>query len=252
MPSIPRRAWNTYIEKLAKVNKAAADRMREWIQINGVSDMDACIEYAYSLSTAYGEAAATLACQMYDAVGLASDMILEAAVPAEVASYGEVAKTVYGTAKSSQNVEEMASAIGRLVKRTGQDTTLKNALRDGAQFAWIPSGDTCAFCITLASRGWQYASKNTIKNGHAEHIHSNCDCTYAVRFGPDLNVEGYDPQKYLDMYENADGNTPQARINALRREFYNENKEIINEQKRSAYAKRIERNSSAAEELNVD
>ena len=37
----------------------------------------------------------------------------------------------------------------------------------------------------------------------------------------------------------------------MRREFYNENKEIINEQKRSAYAKRMERNSSAAEEVDV-
>ena len=54
------------------------------------------------------------------------------------------------------------------------------------------------------------------------------------------------------MYYDADGRTPQERINALRREFYNENKEIINEQKRSAYAKRVERNSSAAEEINVD
>ena len=45
---------------------------------------------------------------------------------------------------------------------------LKNALRDGAEFAWVPNGDTCAFCMTLASRGWQRASKRAIKNGHAE------------------------------------------------------------------------------------
>ena len=54
------------------------------------------------------------------------------------------------------------------------------------------------------------------------------------------------------MYYNADGSTPGERINAMRRDFYNKNKEIINEQKRSAYAKRMERNSSAAEEINVD
>jgi hypothetical protein len=65
-------------------------------------------------------------------------------------------------------------------------------------------------------------------------------------------VEGYDPEKYRDMYYNADGSSPEARINSMRREFYADNKEIINEQKRSAYAKRMERNSSAAEEINVD
>ena len=129
---------------------------------------------------------------------------------------------------------------------------MQNAIRDGAYWAWIPSGDTCAFCITLASRGWQKASKSALKDGHAEHVHANCDCTYAVRFDDNLDVEGYEPQDYLDMYYDADGDSPQERINALRRKFYNENKEIINEQKRSAYAKKIERESSAAEELNVD
>ena len=53
------------------------------------------------------------------------------------------------------------------------------------------------------------------------------------------------------MYRNAEGGTPDQKINAMRREFYQENKEAINEQKRSAYEKRKERNSSDAEELNV-
>ena len=37
----------------------------------------------------------------------------------------------------------------------------------------------------------------------------------------------------------------------MRREFYAENKEEINAQKRSAYEKRQELNSSAAEEVDV-
>jgi hypothetical protein len=102
---------------------------------------------------------------------------------------------------------------------------LQNSLRDGAQFAWIPAGETCAFCLTLASRGWQYASKKAIKGGHAEHIHSNCDCAYAIRFNEKTNVEGYDPDRYLSMYQNAEGRTPQDRINSLRRAAYAEDKE---------------------------
>lgn len=104
-----------------------------------------------------------------------------------------------------------------MTKQVGADTTLKNALRDGAQFAWIPSGDTCAFCITLASRGWQNVSKKTLRNGHAEHIHAHCDCQYAVRFDKNSNVEGYDPDKYLDMYYSAEGKNPKEKINSLRR-----------------------------------
>ena len=188
---------------------------------------------------------------MYDAIAVLSGVSVPPAVPAPTATFAETAKAINGTMKTG-NVNIVADATGRLVKLVGVDTMQQNALRDGAEWAWIPRGDTCAFCLTLASNGWQKASKNAIKNGHAEHVHANCDCTYAVRFNDGLDVQGYNPQKYLDMYENADGSTPQARINALRREFYNENKEIINEQKRSAYAKRIERNSSAAEEINVD
>ena len=97
----------------------------------------------------------------------------------------------------------------------------------------MPQGDTCAFCITLASRGWQRASKKAIRKGHAEHIHAHCDCTYAVRHDSRTNVAGYDPEKYLKMYNDADGD-----INAMRRAQYQENKDEINAQKRKAYEAR--------------
>lgn len=259
--TISAESWHKYVEALYKVNSKASEELNKMLgrgfNYNNPEDMKRLVDYAYGISTKYGEAAAELACQMYDAVGLASGMLLEPATPAELASYGEVAKTVYGTAKNSQNLEEMLSAVTRLVKKAGQDTTLQNAMRDGAQFAWIPSGDTCAFCITLASRGWQTASKQTIKNGHAEHIHSNCDCAYAVRFNSDTQVKGYDPSVYEDMYygANLDGEkaTPKNRINALRREFYAKNKAEINANKRINYAERQERlNSSEAEETKVN
>jgi hypothetical protein len=212
---------------------------------------NAAIDYAYALATKYGEAAGAAACEMYDAIASLQQANVPPAVPADTATMAETAKAVKGTMKTG-NVNIVADATGRLVKLVGVDTMQQNALRDGAEWAWIPRGDTCAFCLTLASRGWQKASRSAIKNGHAEHVHANCDCTYAVRFTDGLDVQGYDPQEYRDMYYDADGNTPKERINAMRREFYAENKKIINEQKRSAYAKRMERNSSAAEELNVD
>ena len=150
------------------------------------------------------------------------------------------------------NEAVVASAAGRLVKMAGVDTTMQNALRDGAEWAWIPMGDTCAFCIMLASQGWVPASKKAIKGGHAEHIHANCDCTYAIRFNSSSNVAGYDPDTYRAMYYNADGRTGKQKVNSMRREFYARNKEVINEQKRDAYAKREERNSSAAEETDIE
>ncbi len=118
---------------------------------------------------------------------------------------------------------------------------MKNARRDGAQFAWVPHGDTCAFCITLASRGWQYMSEAALKGDHADHIHANCDCEYAIRFDHSSTIAGYDPDKYLAMYKGAKGNSSQAKLNVLRREHYVENRDKINAQKRAAYAEQHRR-----------
>ena len=258
---ITSKAWKNYIAIQRRLSERATNEMLAFIT-NRSNELDSgaislreyedsIIDYAYALATRYGEGSGAAACELYDAIAALQGANVLPATPADTATIGETAKAVKGTMKTGNN-EIVSSAVGRLVKLVGVDTMQQNALRDGAEWAWIPMGDTCAFCLTLASRGWQRASKNAIKDGHAEHVHANCDCTYAVRFKPNIDVQGYDPQKYLDMYNNADGNTPQQRINALRREFYQENKETINAQKRSAYAKRMELNDSASEELNVD
>ena len=248
------RLWLKYITDLRRVNDEAAGFVLRYLEANGIpTDRDtinALIEYANAICSKYSEASAALAAEMYDALAALSGVTVPPALPAPVPEMSEVAKAIVGTVKTG-NEEIISAAIGRLVKQTGVDTTMHNALRDGAEWAWIPSGETCAFCITLASRGWQRASRKALKNGHAEHIHANCDCTYAVRFDPFTEVEGYDPQKYLDMYEDADGRKPKDKINAMRREFYAENIEEINAQKRDNYEKRKERESSQAEEADV-
>lgn len=232
-----------YVGRLRAINEKAAELMRKYLEKHSIvtlQDWNALTDYAYSLTTKYGEAAAALACEFYDAVAVATKANVLPAVPADPPTYSEVAKAVRGTGKSG-NTELMAGAISRLVKVTGVDTTMQNALRDGAEWAWIPRGDTCAFCLTLASRGWERASKKAIKNGHAEHIHANCDCTYAVRFDSETDVEGYEPEKYLEVYRDATGNSPEEKINSLRRQIYSEKKEEINAQKRAAYAARKDR-----------
>lgn len=221
---ISTKAWLDYINKMSKISNTAADLMQKWIQKNGFTNDKALLDYAYALSAHYGEAIAELSCQMYEATARAQKASIPSAEPAEVPEYGEVAKAVHGTMKQSQSL--VPSTIGRLVKQVGADTTLKNAIRDGAEFAWVPHGDTCAFCITLASRGWQKVSKNTLRKGHAEHIHANCDCQYAVRFDGSSTVEGYDPDKYLEIYENSEGSTPQEKINSMRRELSKREKGI--------------------------
>lgn len=235
---ISTKDWLNYIKRLSAIDNQAAERMQDWIRKNGFTDRKALIDYAYGIATTYGEASGALSAAMYDAIAEMKGKWYPPAVPAPTPEYGEVAKTVNGILKHSEKAETVAGGVSRLVKRTGADTTLLNAERDGAQFAWVPNGDTCAFCLTLASRGWQYMSKKALKNGHAEHIHANCDCTYAIRFGNDDGVAGYDPDKYKRMYYGAEGSTPQEKINSLRRMHYEQNKDLINAQKRAAYSMR--------------
>lgn len=213
---ISRSDWQNYINKLSAVNKKAAEVMQQWMDANPDSSAEDMVGVAYAVAEHYGEAAGSLACTMYDAIAEAQGAAVPPAVPAETATYGETAKAVYGTLKNKQNT--VPATVGRLVKQTGADTMLQNARRDGAQFAWIPMGDSCAFCLTLASRGWQYQSKKAMKNGHAEHIHANCDCEYAIRFDGKSSVEGYDPDALREKYESFDGK-PDEKIKAWRREI---------------------------------
>lgn len=215
---ISRSDWTKYIRKLSAINKKAADTMQFWLDNNPEADVDEMIWVAQNIAGRYGEAAGALACEMYDRTATAMGASVPPAVPADVPDYGETAKAIKGTLNNKQNT--VPATVGRMVKQVGADTMLNNAKRDHAQFAWIPMGDTCAFCMTLASRGWQYMSKNALKNGHAEHIHANCDCEFAIRFDTESNVEGYDPEKYRKIYDDAEGDAPDDKINAIRRAIY--------------------------------
>lgn len=261
---ISEQTWQNYIERLRKVNDQAAKEMFEYLATHewfrSKQSQQEAVDFAFALATKYGEAAAAAACEMYDAIAMASmGHMIRPAMPADTATYGETAKAMYGGMKKTRNIQYIADITGRLVKQAGADTMTMNALRDGAQWAWIPSGDSCAFCIMLSSRGWQRASKKALRNGHAEHIHANCDCNYCVRFDEYTTIENYNPEELLEQYKEANTDTQgkvtrnrdkngvlreykqskfDAKVNAMRRADYAKNKDKINAQKRADYALR--------------
>lgn len=217
--TISRSDWLKYIRKLSAIDQRAADAMQFWMDENPDADIDELVYTAHLLADRYGEAAATLACEMYDATAEAQGAAVRPAEPAETATYEETNRAVRGTMKNRHST--VPATVGRLVKQAGADTMLRNAARDGAEWAWVPSGDTCAFCMMLASRGWQRQGRKAARGQHAEHIHANCNCTYAVRFDGKSTVAGYgDGEKYLDMYENAEGRSWRDKLNSMRRDQY--------------------------------
>lgn len=212
---ISKKSWDNYIRRLAAINSTAAKKMQAWMNLNpNASDLD-IIGRAYALTTSYGEAAGALACELYDEIATIEKAGVKIAVPADPPSYEYVKKAVGETiASSPARVPELVS---RMVKQTGADTTLQNAKRDGAYFAWVPHGDTCAFCLALASNGWRKASNDTINGKHADHIHNNCNCEFAISFKGKGEVEGYEWEKYRRIYDGLSGNTSDKKINNLRK-----------------------------------
>ena len=75
----------------------------------------------------------------------------------------------------------------------------RNKPQSGVRFARVPSGgETCPFCIMLASRGAVYYSEQTA--GADGHYHANCRCRIVPSWGL-AEIEGYDPDLYYDMWK---------------------------------------------------
>ena len=255
MVSISKEVWQNYIDGLEVVSNTAKALTQKYIETHEVDSEEgrkALIEFCYGVSVKYGEAASEFACQMYDVISELEGAEVDPAEPAEPATYQDTAKAVNGTMKNLLRAEITAAAIGRLVKLCGQDTTLNNAIRDKAYFAWIPVGDTCPFCLSIAAKGWKRATQNALKGGHAEHIHGNCNCAYTIKHNEDTEYKSYEPSYYQEIFDQAEGNTEEERLNAVRRMAYDKNKAKIRAQKRDAYQKSKELESSQAEEINVN
>lgn len=238
---ITRDKWNHYIDNLAKCSDKAKDEVKKYIEANDVNSEEgrsALIRYCYFIARKYGEAASELACRMYDFISEMEGAGVDSAEPAEVSDYQEVAKAVNGTLKGILVAELVSGAISRIVKLAGQDTTLKNAIRDRALYAWIPVGDTCPYCLAIAAEGWNSASESILSGGHAEHIHGNCNCAFSIKHKKSTDYRFYDPEEYEEIFENADGSTPDEKFNSVRRMRYQRDRDTILAQKREEYAER--------------
>ena len=155
------------------------------------------------------------------------------------------------------NVAEALAAMksdldARLSWRVRHDT-VKHGRRGGYsgrkhlpkvyEFAWVPFGDTCAYCLAIASRGWVSTAEEI--NAFETHIHGGCDCKLIARVidSGEFPEIGKQADEYARMYEAAKGNgNSNDAINALRREQYRdeETRERLRAQHREAYRRRQE------------
>lgn len=198
--------------------------------LSGKVSEDIIEDVAYGLVQQYGDAAASVACEFYDTLAKNAGANVPDAEAAEPAGYDDVRNVV-----QSRPVTESPGAVGRFVKQAAEETILQNCKRDHGEFAWVPSpGSKCAFCIMVASNGW----RKIRSSDHAEHLHHNCKCEYVVRFDETTEVDGYEPEKLKEIYDNAEGTTWQEKLRSMERGIYAEKKDMANAQKRKKYVHR--------------
>ena len=72
--------------------------------------------------------------------------------------------------------------------------------RSNAGYARVPVGETCAWCLMLASLGYWYRSEQTALGIDPDHYHAHCDCVAVPYYAPE-EIDGYDDYRaYLSMY----------------------------------------------------
>lgn len=116
-------------------------------------------------------------------------------------------------------ISHAAQVAGKMIlmhARNTQTESTKAARRKGYRGGWarVPMGpNPCAFCLMLASRGFEYATKDTAeyRSSDGDKYHTDCYCEPIASFDESSSIEGYDYEEYADMYyaarEQAGGDT---------------------------------------------
>ena len=243
------RAWDAYTRRLEAQRDEASRFAYAWVMKHlKVTDEGMWLlrHTMVQLCMKYGSATSAIAASWFDQMALAEGADAVKAVAVNDAPQIRLRRMAICANKAMPKLaagdregfaRAIASAVAADVKRQATNTVMLNAQKNGAEYAWIPGGEeTCAFCIALAANGWQPAARATALGEHADHIHDNCMCEFAIRFDKSTDYSSYDAQKYSEIYADADGRSSQAKINSIRRDLYAENADKIREQHRERYA----------------
>ncbi len=177
-------------------------------------DMEAFAEQVFQTCTEqFGGQAASVACDAYDAtmerlgIGARPAQTVQAATSASAAGAVSSARKASG-GDFARFADALSTKAHGAVGRAANTTTIRNAERDyrkGVRYARVPTGkETCGFCLMLASRGFDYKSRESAGYtwGAFNRFHDRCDCR-VVAGDADTVVEGYDPDWLYDAYLDA-------------------------------------------------
>lgn len=215
---ISRRAFDAYSKASASLVNSASARaeksLRLWFDMHpdatAAEARQQAIELIDGMAQTYSESASSLAARFYDEQAAEAGIKLEEAVT-EISYDAQWATEkmrwaagLYEEGNVDGFVDAAAGVMANSMKRSLNDTIMKNAKRDkeaGVRFARVPTGsETCAFCFMLATRGAVYHTRESA--GEMGQYHPHCDCKVMPGFGGssrhDELVEGWRPEEALE------------------------------------------------------
>lgn len=131
----------------------------------------------------------------------------------------------------------MQNVINESIRMTGDANLWRDYERglSAGKWARVPVGDTCAWCLMLASQGAWYVSKESALGKESGHYHDGCNCI-AVYHADPIDIDGYGSKlgEYKSMYYKA------------------ENTRIANENGKQPYSYELGERISAARALHAE
>ena len=220
MASISRSALAAYRQALDKVCSGAGSATMkardQWFSANpgaSVAEIrEAAIELTSGVLSAYGDAASSLACELFDSVMEAEGVAVPAAQVydgfREGAVEGTLRRVVGDIDGTPESLYAFKQSVGQLAenetRRAASSTVEKNVERASktkagskVRYARVPTkGVPCELCAMLASRGFVYSSAQRAEG--ASHHH--CTCTIVPGIQGRTKVAGYDPDALRVRY----------------------------------------------------
>lgn len=192
-----------------QLKQAAIDEFMEYVH-DGMT-VDEVVDAATQVAMKFSYLGEELGAQWYDLctelAGIDAD---EAYLPdvddADIRGRASTVAKSGGDVKSVLN-EFLQDQIQESIRRTGTANLWRDYERGIAPGKWarVPVGDTCAWCLMLASQGaWYLTEKSALTSKHGGEYHRHCNCIAVYHAEPD-DIGGYAKlEQYKRMYYDAD------------------------------------------------
>ena len=212
----------------SQLQEAAIDEFMDYLY-DGIT-VDEIIEAATEVAMKYSYLGCELGAQWYDLCSELAGLDVEDAYLPEVNETQLAARTrtAIESAPESSTVRDvmdsfLQNTINDSIRTTGSANLWRDYERGKAPGRWarVPVGDTCAWCIMLASQGAWYLSEESALGANGGHYHDNCNCIAVYHADAD-SINGYTKlDDYKGMYYEAD-NLRRANANPHREYEYPE------------------------------